>query len=276
MKNVVFVFLVFGLALVTACSNKEEMNAHLASIQEASAQSKKLENGSFSYRNVVEDETNKHTQVTEGVFVVTDEYVDWYTKLIISESDSNTVTERIQKDKIQYQRFGMVNEEHHYIGTDNEVLPNKPKWQSVKEAVTDYPESVNLLMEVDLPNEYIKNVNKKIKDNVTQYEVTYKDSYLSSLKEENISEIKKQLEKAKKENAGLNVIGSLENSLAYNENMNFKSIKRAFTVNDAGILVGERVEAVYEQTINDTTQTIQVENHVELVEYNQNEIKVEL
>lgn len=268
------IFVVFFFIL-TACSNNV-VSQHISLVRDASNRATQLENGNFSYVYVVENENEKQTQGTEGTFVVQDGYVDWHTEMALGEANNKTLTEVIQKDKTQYQRFGRINEDNQFIGNDNEVLTEEPQWQFVNENATGYPDYLQSFMNIELNRDDIEKVEKKEENHLTIYEIAYNDSYLSSVKQKNISEINEQLDKAKQEGADPNVISSLENSLSYNENIIYKSIKQNLTVDDTGVLIGKELQSNFEQTINGSSQNIQMTESLELIEYNSTDMEIEL
>ena len=266
------IFIVFFL---TACSNND-VSEHISSIQDASKKAAQLESGEFFYVNVIEGEDEKHTQETEGLFVVQDNYVDWHTELVVGESNNKTLSETIQKDKTQYQRFGRINEDYQFTGNDNEALTEEPEWQIVNEDVTGYPDSLQSFMNLEFNKDDIEKVEKKEENHFTIYEISYNDSYLSSVKQNNKLEINEQLDKAKQEGADPNMISSLEDSLSYNENITYKSIKLNLTVDDTRVLIGSEIQSSFEQIIDDSSQNIQMTQRVEILEYNGTDMKIEL
>ena len=268
------IFIVF-LFILTACSNND-VSEHISSIQDASNKAAQLESGEFSYVNVIEGEDEKHTQETEGLFVVQDNYVDWHTELVVGENNNKTLSETIQKDKTRYQRFGRINEDYQFIGNDDKVLTEELEWQIANEDAVGYPDYLESIMNLEINEEDIEKVEKKEENNLTIYEVDYNDTYLSSVKQNNISEIKEQLDKAKEEDADSNVISSLEDSLSYNENITYKRIELILTVDNTGVLIGGELQSSFEQIINGSEQNIQMTQKVEILEYNETDIKVEL
>lgn len=259
---------------MTACSN-DEVGEHISSVRDASNKSTQLKSGEFSHTIIVGNENSKQPQTTEGIFVVQDERVDWHTKMVLGEENNKTLTEIIQKDKTQYERFGRINEEHQFIGNDNEVLSEKLEWQIVNENSTEYPDYLQSFMNLELNKDDIEKVEKKEKDHLTIYEIVYNDSYLSTIKQNNISEVKEQLDKAIQEDADTNVISSLENSLSTNENTTYKSIGLILTVDDTGVLIGKELQSSFDQILGDSSQNIQMTEKVEVSEYNGTDIKIE-
>ncbi|WP_087971466.1 hypothetical protein [Oceanobacillus rekensis] len=273
-KMFLSIFIVFFFFL-NACLNND-VSEDLSSVQDASNRATQLENGRFSYVNVVENEHEGQTQETEGVFVVQDDYIDWHTELVLGEGNNNTLTETFQKEKTQYQRFGRINEGYQFIGNDNRVLTEEPEWQMVNEGATGYPDYLQSFMKIELNKDDIEKVEKIEGNHLTIYEITYNDSYLSSVKQNNIFEINEQLDKAKEEDADTNVISSLENSLSYNDNITYKSIKLILTVDDTGVLIGKELQSSFEQTVNDSSENIQMTDRIEILEYNGTDMKIEL
>lgn len=268
------IFIVFFFIL-TGCSNSD-VSEHISSVQDASNKATQLDNGKFSYVNVVENENEEQTQETEGIFVVQDDYIDWHTELVLGGGDNKTLTQTIQKDKTQYQRFGRINVDYQFIGNDNEVLTEKPEWQIINEDATGYPDYLQSFMNLELNKDDIEKIEKKEENHLTIYEISYNDSYLSSVKQNNISEINEQLDKAKQEDADSNVISSLENSLSYNEKITYKSIELISTVDDTGVLIRKELQSSLEQIVNGSSQNIQMTDRVEILEYNGTDIKIEL
>lgn len=269
--------LIVCIFILASCSNNNDINAHISSIKSAVKKFTKLDNGKFTYRTIVESNIEKHSQVTEGIFSVQDDYIDWHTKLILSESNSNvkTVNEILQKDKVQYNRFGMINKDNEFIDSDNKILPKEPEWQKVHEDATGYPDYLKSLIKLELNKEDIQKAKVKKVNNVNTYEFTYNDSFINSMKHKNISIIKEQLDNARKQNTESNEIRSLEDSLSYNENINYNSIKLIVTVDETGVLVGKDLESVYEIMDNDKSQTSKMTESLEIGEYNQTNLNIE-
>ncbi|MFC4022357.1 hypothetical protein ACFOUV_00835 [Oceanobacillus longus] len=268
------IFIVFFFIL-TACSNND-VSEHISSVQDASDKATQLGNGKFSYVNVVENENEEQTKETEGVFVDQDDYIDWHTELVLGDGNNKTLTEIIQKDKKQYQRFSRINGDDQFIGSDNEVLTEEPEWQIINEDATGYPDYLQSFMNLELNADDIEKIEKKEENHLTIYEIAYNDSYLSSLKRDNIAEINEQLDKAKQEDADPNVISSLENSLSYNENITYNSINLILTVDDTGVLNRKELHSSFEQTVNGSSKNIQMTDRLEILEYNGTDIIIEL
>lgn len=274
-KSIFLSILIVLLLILTACS-KNDVDEYLSSLQEASNKATELENGKFSFTNIVEHETGKQTLVTEGTFVKKEDYIDWHTELAMGEGTNRTLTEFIQKDKTQYQRFGRINEDDQFISDDNKVLEEVPEWQIVNENSTDYPDYLQPFMNLQLNQDEINKVEKKEENNLTIFEITYNDSYLSSVKQKNIAEINEQLNKARQEDADPTVISALESSLSNYENINFKSINLILTVDDTGVLIAHELKSSFEQTISGTLQNIQMTEKVEIMKYNGTDVNIEL
>lgn len=276
-KVLISIFMIC-LFILTACTgNKDDVDAHISSVQEANKKFTQLENGAFSQLTIIENDGEKQTQTVVGTFSVQDNYVDWHTKLVLSESDSNieTIYETIQKAKTQYNRFGQINEDQQFINEDGAVA-EIPEWQIIGEGATDYPDALSSLINVELRKEDIDTVEVKEENDLTIYTVTYHDSYVSSMKKNNVTTIKEKIAKAEKENADSNEISNLEASLAYNEVVDYESVKLILTVDDAGVIIQQDVESVFEQKINDTVKKIKMTVRVKIEKYNQTDLKIEL
>ena len=190
-KTFISIFIIC-LFIISACSNIEDIDSNISAVQEAVEKSAQLKNGEFTYTNIVENNNEKQSQSTEGTFVVLADSVDWHTKLLLSGADSNTksISEVIQKDKIQYNRIGILNKENQFIGNEGEILTEAPEWQKVNEDATDYPDVLKSFMNLELNTEDIDTAEVKEENNVTIYEFTYNEPYLSSMKQNNISDLK--------------------------------------------------------------------------------------
>lgn len=275
-KNGILRIFIVLLFIVTACSTND-VQEHLSNVNDASNKTTQLENGRFSYTYVVENENEeKTTQITNGIFVVNGDYIDWQTDLVLGEGEDVTLTAIIQKDRKQYQRFGLINEDYQFIDNENKPLTEELEWQIVNDDAAGYPDYLESLMNLELNEKQIEKVEKIEESDGMSYTIIYNDSFLSTLKQNNISIINEQLDKAKEADAGPHVISTFETALSNFENITYKNFKLDLKIDKSGVLFEKELQSSYEQLINDVPQNIKIMEKVEIMEYNQADMKIEL
>lgn len=275
-KNGILRIFIVLLFIVTACSTND-VQEHLSNVNDARNKTTQLENGRFSYTYVVENENEeKTTQITNGIFVVNGDYIDWQTDLVLGEGEDVTLTAIIQKDRKQYQRFGLINEDYQFIDNENKPLTEELEWQIVNDDAAGYPDYLESLMNLELNEKQIEKVEKIEESDGMSYTIIYNDSFLSTLKQNNISIINEQLDKAKEADAGPHVISTFETALSNIENITYKNFKLDLKIDKSGVLIEKELQSSYEQLINDVPQNIKIMEKVEIMEYNQADMKIEL
>lgn len=275
-KNGILRIFIVLLFIVTACSTNN-VQEHLSNVNDASNKTTQLENGRFSYTYVVENENEENTtQITNGIFVVNGDYIDWQTDLVLGEGEDVTLTAIIQKDRKQYQRFGLINEDYQFIDNENKPLTEELEWQIVNDDAAGYPDYLESLMNLELNEKQIEKVEKIEESDGMSYTIIYNDSFLSTLKQNNISIINEQLDKAKEADAGPHVISTFETALSNFENITYKNFKLDLKIDKSGVLFEKELQSSYEQLINDVPQNIKIMEKVEIMEYNQADMKIEL
>lgn len=275
-KNGILRIFIVLLFIVTACSTND-VQEHLSNVNDARNKTTQLENGRFSYTYVVENENEENTtQITNGIFVVNGDYIDWQTDLVLGEGEDVTLTAIIQKDRKQYQRFGLINEDYQFIDNENKPLTEELEWQIVNDDAAGYPDYLESLMNLELNEKQIEKVEKIEESDGMSYTIIYNDSFLSTLKQNNISIINEQLDKAKEADAGPHVISTFETALSNFENITYKNFKLDLKIDKSGVLIEKELQSSYEQLINDVPQNIKIMEKVEIMEYNQADMKIEL
>ncbi|WP_453995732.1 hypothetical protein [Bacillus nitroreducens] len=275
-KNGILRIFIVLLFIVTACSTND-VQEHLSNVNDARNKTTQLENGRFSYTYVVENENEENTtQITNGIFVVNGDYIDWQTDLVLGEGEDVTLTAIIQKDRKQYQRFGLINEDYQFIDNENKPLTEELEWQIVNDDAAGYPDYLESLMNLELNEKQIEKVEKIEESDGMSYTIIYNDSFLSTLKQNNISIINEQLDKAKEADAGPHVISTFETALSNFENITYKNFKLDLKIDKSGVLFEKELQSSYEQLINDVPQNIKIMEKVEIMEYNQADMKIEL
>lgn len=275
-KNGILRIFIVLLFIVTACSTND-VQEHLSNVNDARNKTTQLENGRFSYTYVVENENEENTtQITNGIFVVNGDYIDWQTDLVLGEGEDVTLTTIIQKNRKQYQRFGLINEDYQFIDNENKPLTEELEWQIVNDDAAGYPDYLESLMNLELNEKQIEKVEKIEESDGMSYTIIYNDSFLSTLKQNNISIINEQLDKAKEADAGPHVISTFETALSNFENITYKNFKLDLKIDKSGVLFEKELQSSYEQLINDVPQNIKIMEKVEIMEYNQADMKIEL
>lgn len=275
-KNGILRIFIVLLFIVTACSTND-VQEHLSNVNDARNKTTQLENGRFSYTYVVENENEENTtQIANGIFVVNGDYIDWQTDLVLGEGEDVTLTAIIQKDRKQYQRFGLINEDYQFIDNENKPLTEELEWQIVNDDAAGYPDYLESLMNLELNEKQIEKVEKIEESDGMSYTIIYNDSFLSTLKQNNISIINEQLDKAKEADAGPHVISTFETALSNFENITYKNFKLDLKIDKSGVLFEKELQSSYEQLINDVPQNIKIMEKVEIMEYNQADMKIEL
>lgn len=253
------------------------MKGYISTIQDAVKKSTQLKNGEFSSQAIIEGENEKQIVATNGQFTVQNDSIDWRTEQTLGESDdvAKTITEDVQKDKIHYQRSGKINHNHEFIGNDNETLVEEPEWQVISENSIDYPSVLQPLMHLKINQADKTTVDVQKENGQTIYTFTYNDAYLLAQKESNINDLKKQLEKAQKENAESHVLTMLEELLAYNEKLSYSSIQLILTIDAGGVLIGKELKSTFQQMDDEAAQPRHMIDKLEITAYNLADMEID-
>ena len=273
LKNIVGIVLAgFSLA---ACEDADTAQ-YSEEVEDASEELSEVDNGQFSVRTIVERDEDAVESETEGVFVLTDEGMDWQSSMVMegSESDASTKTERSSVDSTTYERFGRIDEEERYIDQDGEVI-NDAEWVKAED---DFGSPLEPLLDIDLDESMIDDITKEERDDTVVYTLNYSEEFLEQQKEENVSDLENELERLRDADANEQIIQSVEHNIAYQEGLSYESIFQESVVDNEGVLVQYTLETEVNESVaiqpNSEPGRITTTNKIEIQEYNDPGIEV--
>ena len=273
LKNIVGIVLAgFSLA---ACEDADTAQ-YSEEVEDASEELSEVDNGQFSVRTIVERDEDAVESETEGVFVLTDEGMDWQSSMVMegSESDASTKTERSFVDSTTYERFGRIDEEERYIDQDGEVI-NDAEWVKAED---DFGSPLEPLLDIDLDESMIDDITKEEREDTVVYTLNYSEEFLEQQKEENVSDLENELERLQDADANEQIIQSVEHNIAYQEGLSYESIVLESVVDNEGVLVQYTLETEVNESVaiqpNSEPGRITTTNKIEIQEYNDPGIEV--
>ncbi|UOQ48543.1 hypothetical protein MUN88_21355 [Gracilibacillus caseinilyticus] len=257
---VVLAVSLFGLA---SCDNSGSKIGKLDKLQQASDETQLLNNGTYTEQVELKLDGKHFTSIsTEGAFLVQGDQVDWQIKRVQQQAGEEAfVSETVQIDNHQYQRMIQRNEQQAHS-----------EWQQLKEETSDYPNDLEVLLEIDLEKEDIESIAVESRDNNTVYTISYSEHYFSKIKERNINMIESLIKEAQEKGHDNN--DTLERSLALNKSINYLKLKRSYTLNEEGILINSESVRKVEQTVENTKQIQETTTQVSIVDYNLTDLKI--
>ncbi|WP_368645726.1 hypothetical protein AB4027_01795 [Alkalibacterium putridalgicola] len=272
-KNVVGI--VFATHSLAACENADTAQ-YAEEIEDASEDLSEVDNGRFSVTTSVERDESAVETETEGVFVMTDEGMDWQTSVVMEgpDSDDSTKTELSSVDSTTYERFGRVDEEGRYIDQDGEVV-NDAEWVKAEE---DFGSPLEPLLDIDLDESMIDDITKEERDATVVYTVNYSEEFLEQQKEENLSELEDEVERLQDADANEQIIQSVEHNIAYQEGLTYEAIVLESIVDNEGVLVQYTLETEVQESVairpDSEPGRVTTRNKIEIHEYNDPGIEV--
>lgn len=241
---------IVGIALaalsLAACENTDTAQ-YVEEVEDASEDLSEVDNGRFSVTTSVERDESAVETETEGVFVMTDEGMDWQTSVVMEgpDSDDSTKTEISSVDSTTYERFGRVDEEGRYIDQDGEVV-NDAEWVKAEE---DFGSPLEPLLDIDLDESMIDDITKEERDATVVYTVNYSEEFLEQQKEENLSELEDEVERLQDADANEQIIQSVEHNIAYQEGLSYEGIVLESVVYNADVLVQYKLETEVNESV---------------------------
>lgn len=268
-----------GIALVAfslaACENADTAQFS-EEVEDASEELSAVDNGRFSVKTLVERDEDAIETEAEGLFVMTEEGVDWQSSMVMEgpDSDALTRTERSSVDSRTYERFGRIDEEGRYIDQAGEVI-NDAEWVKAED---DFGSPLEPLLDIDIDESMSDDITKEEREDTVVYTVNYSEEFLEQQKEENISELEDELERLQDENVIEQVIQSVELNIAYQEGLSYESIVQEFVVDNEGVLVEHTIEtevteSIAIEAVNEPGRVTTM-NKIEIHEYNEPGIEV--
>ncbi|SFC00591.1 hypothetical protein SAMN04488102_102172 [Alkalibacterium subtropicum] len=242
--------IVGGIVIATfslaACENADTAQ-YAEEVEEASEELSEVDNGRFSVTTSVERDEGAVETETEGVFVMTDEGMDWQSSVVMEgpDSDVSTKTELSSVDSTTYERFGRVDEEGRYIDQDGEVV-NDAEWVKAEK---DFGSPLEPLLDIDLDESMIDDITKEERDATVVYTVNYSEAFLEQQKEENLSELEDEVERLQDLNAIEQIIQSVEHNIAYQEGLSYEGIVLESVVDNEGVLVQYTLETEVQESV---------------------------
>lgn len=281
LSKVSFLFTILAAFLLSSCigaTTQSNIQQAILLVETASRRTAELHNGKFTFQSVKEAPSERHEETMVNVFQNNSGTYDWHNVLTSGYSPSfrKNMTERIQKEQVQYLRIGLINQEGLFIGEDGILLPEEPVWEKVAENVADPPPNLALLTNMDLKEDDIETVEIKKDAGNTTCTFTYSQEYLSDQMQVHVKEAENNLMWAKKEQADLQLIHSLEQAVSHQKSLDYTEAQLSFTVNDAGFLVGYRLNRSFEYLVSDIAYVLKSRDSLELLDYNFPELEVPL
>ena len=273
-KAVGTILAVFSLA---ACASPDNTQ-YIEEIQDASEALSEVENGRFTVTDRVERNGSATKNKENGVFVRTEEGIDWQTRMIMEASDGTpgTKTERISIASNTYERFGRVDEEGRYINENDEVI-EAFEWTA---ANTEIDFLLDPLIDLEMDASFIEEIIKEENEESVVYTIRYNEEFLEQQKEENLSDLQTELESLEEAHMNEQALQALEQNIAYQEGLSYDSMGLEAVVDSDGVLVEYilETEAAESMTIQpgDEPGRMVMTSHIEVLEYNEPTIAVRM